>query len=57
MYCKRNLNIEINFKRDFKKSEEVVLFPLNSIFKNDDYRLSGLIQLDSSTLNSDSSTY
>ena len=35
----------------------MVLFFLNSIFKDDDYRLSELIQADSSTLNPDSSIY
>ena len=39
------------------KSEGMVLFPLNSTFKDDDYRLSELIQADSSILNLDSSTY
>ena len=47
----------MNTMYNIEKSEGMILFSLNSIFKDDDYRLSELIQADSSSLNPDSSTY
>ena len=52
-----NIGVHVSGKRHLKKSEGMILFSLNSIFKDDDYRLSELIQADSFSLNPDSSTY
>ena len=48
---------KLTWKETLLKSEGTVLFPLNSTFRDDDYRLSELIQADSSILNLNSSTY